>query len=103
MAGISGIRSLEDVIALKEMLGKNFILISVSVTDPELRYRRMVARGEARDPQSYRQFKEQDEAEERLFRVGEAARLADHSLANDGTLKDLHNAIDRLVKASLLG
>jgi dephospho-CoA kinase len=97
VAGISGIRSLNDVSILKDIFGDDFILIDVYVTDPHLRFRRMTARGEGRDPHSYEQFLQQDEAEEELFSLKEAERIADYSISNDGTLDDLHREIDRLV------
>jgi len=97
VAGISGIRSLNDVFILKDIFGKDFILINVYITDPHVRYRRMTVRGEGRDPHSYEQFLQQDRAEEELFSLKEAERLADYSISNDGTLDDLHREIDKLV------
>jgi len=97
VAGISGIRSLNDVSILKDIFGKDFILIDVSITDPHVRYSRMTARGEGRDPHSYEEFLSQDKAEEELFSLKEAEQLADYSISNDGTLDDLHGEIDRLV------
>jgi dephospho-CoA kinase len=97
IAGISGIRSLDDVSILKGIFGKEFILIQVYISDPHVRYSRMTRRGEGRDPHSYEQFLQQDEAEEKLFSLKEAERRADYSISNDGTLDDLRQEIDRLV------
>jgi len=97
IGGITGIRSLDDVETLKSGFGKNFVLINVYVSNSEERYRRMLKRGEGRDPQSYEQFLRQDAAEEELFHIQSAVPRADYSLANDGTLDDLHAEIDRLV------
>jgi dephospho-CoA kinase len=102
IAGISGIRSLNDVSILKEIFGKDFILICVTISDPQVRFSRMTKRGEGRDPRSYEQFLEQDRAEEKLFSLKEAQRLADFTLSNDGTLDDLHHEIDRLVSNNSL-
>ncbi|MBN2463748.1 MAG: AAA family ATPase [Dehalococcoidia bacterium] len=99
IAGISGIRSLDDVSILKDLFGEDFILIRVYITDPHVRYSRMTRRGEGRDPHSYQQFLSQDEAEEKLFSMEEAERRADYSISNDGTLEDLHQEIDRLISA----
>lgn len=96
-AGISGIRSAEDVKILKKAYGDNFILINVYVSDPQERYRRMTQRGAERDPKSYEQFMKQDAEEEELFKLKEAAGFAQYSLANDGSLKDLHKVIDTLI------
>jgi len=97
IAGISGIRSLDDVSILKGIFRKDFILIHVYITDPQVRYSRMTKRGEERDPHSYEELLRQDQAEEELFSTKEAERLADYSISNDGTLDDLHREIDRLI------
>ena len=97
IAGISGIRSQNDVSILKDIFDKDFILVNVFITDPHVRYNRMTVRGEGRDPHSYEEFLLQDKAEEELFSLKEAERLADYSISNDGTLDDLHREIDRLL------
>jgi len=101
-AGISGIRSPEDVKALKDAFGKRFFLINVHVTNPQQRYERMSQRGEARDALSNNEFARQDANEEKLFRISETVRLAEVSLSNDGTLEDLHRAIEELVNRKTL-
>ena len=102
IGGITGIRSLDDVKILRSNFSKDFILINVYVTNPEVRYRRMVQRGEGRDPHTYDQFLSQDKKEEELFQVKSAAQLADYSIPNDGSLDDLHREIDRLITAKKL-
>ena len=97
IAGISGIRSADDVRLLKAAYGRDFVLIHVAVSDPQVRFERMTRRAEARDPRDFDHFRELDAREETLFRVSEAATYADHTLTNDGTLGDLHRVIDRLV------
>lgn len=97
IVGISGIRSLVDVQILREAFGDAFVLINVSVSNPRQRYKRMVKRGEERDSQQYEQFLIQDKAEEALFHITEAGEQADYTIGNDGSLADLHQAIDRLV------
>ncbi len=97
VVGISGIRSLKDVQILQEFFGESFVLINVSVDDPRQRYERMVKRAEGRDPQQYEQFLMQDRAEEALFHITEASEQADYTISNDGSLSDLHEAIDSLV------
>jgi dephospho-CoA kinase len=103
VAGISGVRSPHDVQLLKEVLGRSFVLIGVFVTDPRVRFERMRKRGAARDTDSYERFLEQDRGEEQVFQVGEAAKLADYSLSNDGALADLHRGVeDMIVQKGLL-
>jgi dephospho-CoA kinase len=97
IAGISGVRSPEDVTNLKEIFGTDFILIHVYITNPQVRFDRMVKRGQGRDPQSYEQFLRQDNAEENQFSLKEVESQADYPLSNDGTQDDLHREIDKLV------
>jgi dephospho-CoA kinase len=97
VAGISGIRALEDVSILKDIFGQDFILIHVYISDPHIRYSRMAARHEERDPHSYEELLRQDTAEEELFSLKAAEQKAAYSISNDGTLDDMHREIDRLV------
>jgi dephospho-CoA kinase len=99
VGGISGIRSTDDVKVLQTGFGKEFILVNVYVSNPEVRYRRMQARHEGRDPQTYDQFLRNDKAEEAIFHIQTAAQSADFSISNDGTLDDLHREIGELVAA----
>jgi dephospho-CoA kinase len=101
-AGISGVRSLKDVDILKNVLGGKFVLINVYVSDTMARFERMFKRGEGRDAKVYEDFVKQDKAEEKLFHIDKAESEADYSLSNDGTLEDLHSAIDKLVEEGLL-
>jgi dephospho-CoA kinase len=102
VAGISGVRSPTDVLMLREMFGARFILLRVEITDPQLRFNRLVTRHEGRDPAEYEQFQAQDAAEENLFRTTEAGKSADFCLNNDGTVDDLHRQIDSLVASGKL-
>jgi len=96
-AGITGIRSPEDVKILKDAFGKDFFLFSVYVTDPKVRFQRMTRRAEERDPASYEQFLANDRREEEIFHISQAARLADVSLNNDGTLEELHQQVEEVI------
>jgi dephospho-CoA kinase len=96
-AGISGVRSAKDVDILRGELGEDFVLIDVYVSDPRVRFERMLKRGEGRDAKAYDQFVQQDNAEEKLFGINKAAAKADYSLGNNGSLDDLRKLIDKLV------
>jgi len=96
-AGITGIRSPEDVKILRDAFGKDFFLFNVYVTDPQVRFQRMTRRAEERDPASYEQFLANDRREEEIFHISEAAKMADVSLSNDGTLEDLHRQIEEVI------
>ncbi len=68
-AGISGIRSPEDIAILKEAFKKDFILIHIYVTDPRIRYERMRKRGSKRDEIAYEDFLKQDQVSQELFHI----------------------------------
>jgi len=102
IGGITGIRSLDDVNVLRNIFGKDFILINVYVSNPEIRYHRMFQRGEDRDPHTYEQFLCQDAAEEELFHIQSSVKDADYAISNDGALNDLHSEIDRLITGQSL-
>jgi dephospho-CoA kinase len=101
-AGITGIRSPDDVALLRAAFGPDLTLIDVYVTDPRLRFERMARRGEGRDPADYSQFLAQEVAEEKRFRLIETASLADFHLPNDGTLDNLHRIIEQLLTSRQL-
>jgi dephospho-CoA kinase len=98
VAGISGIRSPSDIKIMRDAFGEDFVLVNVSVTHPQIRYERTLKRGSKRDLQSYEDFLRQDKTSEELFHIRETIELADYSLNNDGTLDDLHNQLDTLIK-----
>jgi dephospho-CoA kinase len=102
VGGISGIRSADDVKVLKGALGGDFILVNVYVSNPQIRFERMQARHEGRDPHSYDQFLSNDKAEEEIFHIRAASKSADFPVSNDGMLGDLHREIDSLVAARRL-
>ncbi len=102
VAGISGIRSADDVRLLRELYARDFILVHVVVSSDDVRFERMKQRAEARDPIHAEHFRELDRREEELFHLSGAVGSADHTLHNDGTLSDLHTAIDRLVERAAL-
>jgi dephospho-CoA kinase len=102
VAGISGIRSPADVLALKEIFGSDFVLLRVDVKDPELRFNRLLGRHEGRDPEKFADFQAQDRNEEEIFHIDKASSMADFSISNDGTLEDFHKQIDRLAARNRL-
>jgi len=102
VAGISGVRSPEDVAVMKEMFGGDFILVRVEINDPKVRFERVRLRGERRDPLSWEAFQEQDRNEEREFQINSAEAMADYSVDNSGTLEDLHRQLDEMVASKKL-
>jgi len=97
-AGITGIRTPEDIRYLKEQYNSDFILFHVFVRSVRLRYERTHKRAKARDPKTYDAFLEQDREEERMFHIDEASSMADYSLNNSGSLESLHKQIDEIIE-----
>jgi len=102
VAGISGVRSPEDVAVMKEMFSSGFILVRVDINNTRVRFERIRLRGERRDPLTWEAFLEQDRNEEQEFQISSAEAMADYSLDNSGTLEELHRQIDQLVTSKKL-
>lgn len=104
VVGITGIRTPTDVKTLKEHFGQDFLLVQIEVSDPAIRYERMKQRGEARDPQTYEEFRQQDKHEEEMFHISKAIQQADLTINNDGTLQAFYEQIkDAVVQSELSG
>ncbi|MBN1690848.1 MAG: AAA family ATPase [Dehalococcoidia bacterium] len=102
VAGISGVRSPDDVAVMKEMFGDGFILVRVDIKDPAIRFERVRLRGERRDPPTLAAFQEQDRNEEQEFQINKAEAMADYKIDNSGTLEELRRRIDDLVASKKL-
>lgn len=98
---ISGIRPLSDVMFLKEAFGDSFVLVDVVISDDEVRYARMLARGSDRDGKSVEKLREYDKSEEDQFHTSETEKLADVVLKNDGDVDDFYAAADELYNGFL--
>ena len=98
ICGISGVRSLQDVSNIREAFKSDFVLIEVFISDPKVRFARIAARGSQRDQLSYEQFLRQDEASQELFKIRDTLKLADVAIPNNGTLAELHDRIERVVR-----
>ena len=101
-AGVTGIRTPDNVRYLKHEIGENFILFHVYIEDPHIRYRRLTRRGREGDPQTYEDFLEQDRKEEEKFHIKQAASMADYSMDNSGTMEDLHRQINNILGTNKL-
>lgn len=99
--GVAGVRTPTDVRTLEEQFGDDFLLVHVQVP-ARIRYERAQERGEARDPQSYEEFREQDAAEEDLFDIQEAAERADLTIDNSGSLEEFYRRIEERVVQGVL-
>ena len=92
---VSGIRPLSDVRFLKAAFGDEFVLVDIVISDDEVRYGRMLARGSQRDGNSIEKLREFDENEEKLFQTSETEKMADYVIQNDGTAEDFYAAIEK--------
>jgi dephospho-CoA kinase len=91
---VSGVRPLSDVRYLKENFGKEFLLVDVVVSDDNVRYARMLARGSDRDGKSIEKLRAYDAGEEAQFQTSESEKLADYVVKNDGTVEDFYAACE---------
>lgn len=91
---VSGIRPLSDVKFLKEAFGADFLLVDIIISDDDVRYARMLARGSARDGGSVEKLREFDAGEEKIFRTSESEKMADLVIRNDGGVDDFYAAIE---------
>jgi dephospho-CoA kinase len=101
-AGISGVRTPDDVELLRKTFGKDFTLVRVDINDPLVRFDRVRKRREERDPLTYEAFQAQDRKEEETFDISKAVSMADYTLDNSGPLERLHTEIDALVASGRL-
>ena len=69
------------------------MLVDVVVSDDEVRYQRMLARGSERDGKSVEKLRENDLHEEEIFHTGESEKMADYILKNDGGVEDFYAAV----------
>lgn len=94
---IAGIRFPEEVEFLKKKFGKNFVLIAVE-SKPKLRYeraRKRKTKGEG-NLSYHRFFQIERLPTERI--IPETMKLADFRLQNNGSLEELYEKIDTLMR-----
>lgn len=102
LAGISGVRTPDDVEYLRKTFNKDFILVRVDIKDPLVRFGRVRKRSEERDPLTYEAFQLQDRKEEETFNISGAVAMADCAVDNSGPLASLHAEIEALVASGCL-
>jgi dephospho-CoA kinase len=101
-AGISGIRSPDEVRILRRRFGDRFVLIHTEVTEPKIRFERTRQRGDPRDVESLEEFLRDDKEEQELFEIQEAIQRVDININNDGDLQDFRHRIqEQLIKGRL--
>ncbi|MDR2753950.1 MAG: AAA family ATPase [Oscillospiraceae bacterium] len=98
---VSGVRPLSDVQFLKARFGADFLLVDIMISDDEVRYARMLARGSARDGGSVEKLRAFDAGEEEIFHTSESEKLADITILNDGGVEDFYAAIENFYAAHI--
>ena len=102
---VSGIRPPSDIEVFKKAFGDKFVLVDVVISDDEVRYQRMLARGSERDGKSIEKLRENDLHEEEIFHTSESEKMADYIMKNDGTVEDFYAGVkdfyDNYLKAKL--
>ncbi len=94
---INGIRRPEDAIIPKREFGKDMLIIYVDV-DPKIRFERMKLRKREGDPETFEDFKKQEENEFKFFRLEETINLADVTIDNNSTKEHVYEQIDKILK-----
>jgi len=95
---VSGIRPLSDVQFFQNAFGEDFLLVDVVISDDEVRYARMLARGSDRDGGSVEKLREYDAGEEKQFQTSESEKMANYTILNDGTVEDFYAATENFYK-----
>ncbi|NJE11386.1 AAA family ATPase [Thermococcus sp. MAR1] len=92
---IDGVRSEGEIKAVKRLGGK---VIYVEAR-PEIRFERLMRRKASKDKsiKSFADFKEMDDAEERLYKTSELKGLADYVIVNEGTLEELREKVEGII------
>ena len=102
---VSGIRPPSDFDVFQKAFGDKFVLVDVVISDDEVRYQRMLARGSERDGKSIEKLRENDLHEEEIFHTSESEKMADYIMKNDGTVDDFYAGVkdfyDNYLKAQL--
>ncbi|MBQ6264603.1 MAG: AAA family ATPase [Clostridia bacterium] len=93
---VSGIRPPSDAELFKDAFGDDFFLVDVVISDDEVRYARMLARGSERDGKDVDKLREFDKGEEAQFHTSETEKMANVKLLNDGGVEDFYAAADDL-------
>lgn len=94
---INGIRIPEDVKVPKRSFGDDMVVALVDV-DPKTRFERLTKRKREGDPDTFQEFKRQEENEKKLFNFEGVLEEVDDTIDNNGTLEELRQNIDRFVE-----
>ena len=85
----------------RKAIGDDFILVDVVISDDEVRYQRMIARGSERDGKSVEKLRENDLHEEEIFHTSESEKMANYVIKNAGGVEDFYAAVDNFYETVL--
>lgn len=97
---ITGLRQPGEIEYLKNQ--GNFVMIAVDAPI-ELRFERMAERKRPGDPESLESMKEKEQKEmqnsgKNAQKIHECMKMADYTIINDGSFKDLYKKVDELIE-----
>ena len=99
---VDSIRNCGEVKELEK--NDDFDLFAIEADAP-LRFERMLRRGRPGDASTFEQFLEQEKRENSKSGAGQQMELciemAAHTIANNGTLEELHGKVDNILKEEL--
>jgi len=94
---IDGIRQPRDVEFFKEKFGKDIIIVLIDAK-PEIRFEREKKRGRPGFPKSFEEFFRYEKQENRIFNLSKTLKLADYTIDNNGSFKDLYVNIEKFLE-----
>ena len=92
---IDGIRNIEEIETFKKELGKDFLLISVHVSD-EIRYKRALHRGREDDSVDLNLIKKRDKRE-LSWGLGTVIASAEIVISNEGPIEEFKKNIKKIL------
>ncbi|MFP4045698.1 MAG: AAA family ATPase [Candidatus Aenigmatarchaeota archaeon] len=93
---INGVRAPHDVKVPRKRFDEKFCLIQIT-SPAEDRFQRMKGRSRPGDPETFEEFKEQEESDIEKFNQDETFEMADYEIKNDGSLDELFEKVGRLI------
>lgn len=94
---LTPIRRPEDYEIPKKIFRSSIIMIHV-VADEKTRFRRLKKRNSPRDPKTFREFREHERREFKIFDFDKTFAYADYTVENSGPLSALRRNLDRIMK-----
>ena len=92
---IDGIRSTAELVAFKEALGPDFVLVLIDCSD-DVRMARITSRGRDDDTGTLGAFQDRDRRE-LGWGLGDVVVAAEVVIPNEGTVEDLHRRVHELL------